>query len=150
MINIVSASPKDANLLASLEIKSESYWGYSSDFMDRFKEIYLITEEFILNNPTYILKNGEIIIGFYGILLNHDEVSLEYLFIEPTYIGKGYGKMLWDHALEEFKKLGIREFTIITSPDAREFYLRLGATVHSQVDSLISKGNKTPKLIFSL
>lgn len=150
MINIVSASPKDANLLASLEIKSESYWGYSSDFMDRFKEIYLITEEFILNNPTYILKNGEIIIGFYGILLNHDEVSLEYLFIEPTYIGKGYGKMLWDHALEEFKKLGIREFTIITSPDAREFYLRLGATVYSQVDSLISKGNKTPKLIFSL
>ena len=150
MINIVSASPKDANLLASLEIKSESYWGYSSDFMDRFKEIYLITEEFILNNPTYILKNSEIIIGFYGILLNHDEVSLEYLFIEPTYIGKGYGKMLWDHALEEFKKLGIREFTIITSPDAREFYLRLGATVYSQVDSLISKGNKTPKLIFSL
>ncbi len=100
MITIVSASPKDASLLASLEIRSESYWGYSSDFMAKFKEIYLITEEFILNNPTYILKDHESIIGFYGILLN-DEVSLEYLFIEPVYIGKGYGKMLWKHALDE-------------------------------------------------
>lgn len=150
MNTIVSASPKDTKLLASLEIRSESYWGYSSDFMDKFKKIYLITEEFILNNPTYILKDDEKIIGFYGLLLNDDEVSLEYLFIEPMYIGKGYGKMLWNHALEECKKLGIREFTIITSPDARGFYLRLGATIYNQVDSLISKGNKTPKLIYRL
>ncbi len=149
MYTIVSASPKDTKLLASLEIRSESYWGYGPDFMDRFKTIYLITEEFILNNPTYILKDDEIIIGFYGLLLA-EEVSLEHLFIEPMYIGKGYGKMLWNHALEECKKLGIREFTIITSPDAREFYLRLGATIYSEVDSLISKGNKTPKLIYRL
>ncbi len=149
MNTIVNASPKDTKLLASLEIRSESYWGYDSDFMDRFKKIYLITEEFILNNPTYILKDDEKIIGFYGLLL-YDEVSLEYLFIEPMYIGKGYGKMLWNHALEECKKLGIKEFTIITSPDARGFYLRLGATICNQVDSLISKGNKTPKLIYRL
>lgn len=150
MTTIVSASPKDIKLLADLEIRSESYWGYDSDFMDRFKEIYLITEEFIINNPTYILKEDEIIIGFYGLLLNSEEFSLEYLFIEPMYIGKGYGKMLWNHALESCKKLGIREFTIITSPDARGFYLRLGATIYNQIDSLISKGNKTPKLIYRL
>jgi len=147
---IVSASPKDTKLLADLEIRSESYWGYGTDFMDKFKEIYVITEEFILNNPTYILKDDEKIIGFYGLLLNDDEVSLEYLFIEPKYIGKGYGKMLWNHALEECKKLGIKEFTIITSPDARAFYLRLGATIYTEVDSLISKGNKTPKLIYNV
>jgi len=150
MNTIVSASPKDTKLLASLEIRTEAYWGYDSSFMDKFKEIYLITEEFILNNPTYILKDNEIIIGFYGLLLNDDEFSLEYLFIEPMYIGKGYGKILWNHALAECKKLGIREFTIITSPDARGFYLKLGATIDKQVDSLISKGNKTPKLIYRL
>ena len=147
---IERASPTDTNILVSLEIRSESYWGYSSDFMHKFKEIYLITKEFILNNPTYILKIDEKIIGFYGILLNDDEVSLEYLFIEPMYIGKGFGKMLWNHAIEEFKKLGVREFTIITSPDAREFYLKLGATIFTQVNSLISTGNKTPKLIYRL
>ncbi len=150
MNTIVSASPDDIEVLASLEIRSESYWGYGSDFMDRFKEIYLITEEFITNNPTYILKDNEKVIGFYGLLLNDDEVSLEYLFIEPKYIGKGYGRMLWNHALEECKKLGITEFTIITSSDARGFYLRLGATFYKEVDSLISKGSKTPKLIYRL
>jgi GNAT superfamily N-acetyltransferase len=66
------------------------------------------------------------------------------------YIGKGYGKTLWNHAFEECKKLGVKEFTIITSPDARGFYLGLGATIYKQVDSLISSGNKTPKLIYRL
>ena len=150
MKTIVRASPKDLEVLANLEIRSESYWGYSNEFMDRFKEIYLITKEFIINNPTYILKDDDNIIGFYGILLNDVEDSLEYLFIEPKYIGKGYGKILWNHALEECKKLSIKEFTIITSPDARGFYLRLGATIYTQVDSLISNGSKTPKLIYRL
>lgn len=150
MVTISRASVKDAKLLASLEVRSESYWGYDNDFMDRFKNIYLITEDFILNNPTYILKDDEIIIGFYGLLIGEEETSLEYLFIEPQHIGKGYGKALWNHALEEYKRLGIREFTIITSPDARGFYLRMGATIYKEVDSLISEGHKTPKLIYRL
>lgn len=109
-----------------------------------------MTEEFVKNNPTYILKEGDTVIGFYGLLVDDVEASLEYLFIEPEYIGKGYGKVLWIHALEECKKHGIHEFTIITSPDARGFYLRLGATIHHQVESLISQGNSTPKLIYRL
>ncbi|HSR03887.1 MAG TPA: GNAT family N-acetyltransferase [Proteiniclasticum sp.] len=150
MHTIVSASPKDADLLAGLEVRSESYWGYSTDFMEKFKRIYLITEEFIADHPTYMLKDNETIVGFYGIMQSDSEVSLEYLFIEPAFIGKGYGRILWNHALEESRKLGITEFTIITSPDARGFYFRLGATVFTEVDSLISDGKKTPKLIYRL
>ena len=123
MVTIVNASPADAEVLAELEIRSESYWGYHSDFMDKFKKIYLITAEFIRNNPTFILMVDDKVTGFYGLLLS-DEVSLEYLFIEPEYIGKGYGKVLWNHALDECKKRGIREFTIVTSPEARGFYLK--------------------------
>lgn len=150
MHTIVSASPKDADLLAGLEVRSESYWGYSTDFMEKFKRIYLITEEFIADHPTFMLKDNETIVGFYGIMQSDSEVSLEYLFIEPAFIGKGYGRILWNHALEECRKLGITEFTIITSPDARGFYFRLGATVFTEVDSLISDGKKTPKLIYRL
>lgn len=150
MITITKASPSDAQLLASLEIRSESYWGYSPEFMEKFKEIYLINETFIINNPTFILKDNDIIIGFYGLLQNDDENSLEYFFIEPSHIGKGYGRILWIHAIETCKKLGIKEFTIITSPDARGFYFKMGATIHTHVDSLISVGNKTPKLIYTI
>ena len=150
MHTIVSASPKDAVLLAGLEVRSESYWGYSSDFMEKFKRIYLITEEFIADHPTYILNDNETIVGFYGIMQSDSEASLEYLFIEPAFIGKGYGRILWNHALEECRKLGITAFTIITSPDARGFYFRLGATIFNEVDSLIADGKKTPKLIYRL
>jgi GNAT superfamily N-acetyltransferase len=150
MITIVKATPNDFEILADLEIRSESYWGYSSKFMEKFKEIYLITEAFIINNPTYILKEDDHIIGFYGLLQKDDENSLEYFFIDSRYIGKGYGKMLWEHTIQTCKKLKIKEFTIITSPDARGFYFKMGATIHTHVDSLISTGSQTPKLIYKL
>lgn len=150
MKTIQKALPSDAQLLANLEIRSESYWGYSSEFMEKFKEIYLITEAFSINNPTYILKEDDHIIGFYGLLQKENENSLEYFFIDPWFIGKGYGKMLWEHTIQTCKKLKIKEFTIITSPDARGFYFKMGATIHTHVDSLISTGNKTPKLIYKL
>lgn len=149
MHSIVAAIPDDIDLLANLEIRSESYWGYSESFMERFKKEYLITRDFIENNPTFILKEGKQVLGFYGLLIDKNS-SLEFLFVEPEYIGKGYGKVLWNHALEECVRNGVTEFTIITSPEARGFYLRLGAYIFKEVDSLISEGNKTPILIYNL
>ena len=150
MNEIIEASVEDTERLSALEIRSESYWGYGQDFMNKFKEHYLITERFISSNPTYILKNNDVLIGFYGLRITGEEPALEYLFIEPDYIGQGFGKKLWNHALAECEKRNIREFTIITSPDAREFYVRLGAIFYTTTDSLITNGRKTPKLIFRL
>ena len=150
MIEIMVADVSDAEKLSALEIRSESYWGYGTDFMEKFKEHYLITESFISSNPTYILKNNDDFIGFYGLCITCEAAALEYLFIEPDYIGQGFGKKLWNHALTECRNRKIREFTIVTSPDARNFYLKLGAVFYKSIDSLIAKGKKTPMLIFRL
>lgn len=150
MFNIRPARISDCETLTNLAVKSESYWGNSSDFMENFKSIYKVTEDFINNNPTFLIQEDENILGFYGLLLKKNETSLEYLFIEPQSIGKGYGKILWNHMIKNCENLGVESFEIVTSPEAKDFYTKLGANPCGEVDSLVIKGRKIPRLIYTL
>ncbi len=146
MTNIRKAKPTEANTLTDIAVKSESYWGFDSDFMESFKSIYKVTEDFINTNPTFVMEKGEYIVGFYSILASKDEASLEYFYIEPQFIGKGYGRLLWEHMLESCKNLGIKGVEIVTSPEAAEFYIKMGAIQIGKTESLVRKGRKIPKL----
>jgi len=150
MLNIRCARICDSEELTNLAIKSEAYWGYDSNFMEKFKAIYKVTEEFISDNPTFVIQEDENIVGFYGILIEKNKTSLEYLFIEPKSIGKGYGKLLWKHMVKNCEKLGVKEFEIVTSPKAKEFYIKMGAKVNGEVISLVIKENKIPRLIYTI
>jgi N-acetylglutamate synthase-like GNAT family acetyltransferase len=140
----------DSKSLTELAIRSEAYWGYDDSFMDIFKSIYKVSEESIINNPTYIMEEEEEIIGFYGILIEESQRSLEYFFIEPEFIGKGYGKLLWQHVIKSCDTLNIKEFIIVTSPQAQAFYTKLGAKLQGEVESLVAKGRMIPQLIYSM
>ena len=150
MLNIRKASEQEAELLTKLAIRSEAYWGYDRSYMKKFQSMYAVTEDFISRNPTFVLEDENEIIGFYGFLINKGETCFEYLFIEPRDIGLGYGKKLWNHAVETGKTLGIKEFVIVTSPQAKEFYLKMGAVQTGEVESLVKKGRMIPQFIYTL
>lgn len=149
MLNIRRAKPYEHQILTDIAIKSEAYWGNNSDYMDKFKSVYKVTEEFICHNPTFVIEDDNIV-GFYGILIDDKEVFLEYLFIEPKSIGRGYGKLLWIHLVNTCKSLRIEEFVIVTSPQAKEFYLKMGAIPFGEVESLLKKGRIIPRLIYRI
>lgn len=148
MVNIRGAKVDEYEILTDIAIKSEAYWGYDSDYMDKFKSIYNVSEEFIRSNPTVLIEEDNSIIGFYGLICKDNETSLEYFFIEPKYIGKGYGKLLWNYLVSDCKNLGIENFDIVTSPQAKEFYVKMGAIPCGEVESLLKKGRIIPQLIY--
>lgn len=150
MLSVRQALISDSGVLTDIAARSEAYWGYDSDFMEKFKSIYCITEEFISQNPTFILENCGRGIGFYSILKCDMETSLEYFYIDSDYIGKGYGKLLWNHMVSFCKEQGIAELYFVTSPQAKEFYVKMGAVPIGEADSLVTKGRKIPKLVYKL
>jgi GNAT superfamily N-acetyltransferase len=150
MLNIRIAKMNESETLSNIAARSESYWGYDSDYMEKFKDIYKVTEEFISKNTTFIIEEYNNIIGFYGVLIENDMASLEYFFIEPEYIGQGYGKLLWNHLVKHSKIIGIKEFIIVTSPQAQEFYIKMGAVTCGEIESLLKKGRIIPKLIYTV
>ncbi len=146
LYHILAAGGNEANELNRIAIESESYWGYDSDFMDKFKIIYQVTEEFIKGNQTFILYEDERIIGFYSISNKPKGNELEYFYIEPHCIGKGYGKGMWDHLINYCKAHNIKDFALVTSPQAKRFYEKMGAMYIGEVESTLEKGREIPKL----
>lgn len=150
MLNIRNAKTNECEILTNIAVKSESYWGYDSDYIEKFRIVYVVTEEFINKNPTFIVENDNNIIGFCGLSTENNLTSLEYFFIEPEYIGQGYGKLLWNHLVKYCKIVDIKEFSMVTSPQAKEFYIKMGAITHGEVESLLKKGRIIPQLVYTV
>ena len=142
------AEGSEAKKLTDLAIQSEAYWDYDSVYMEKFAEIYKITEDFLSRNPTFVLIDNDLIIGFYSVLVNKEENSLEYFYINPRFIGKGYGKVLFEHLKEYCGEKGLKEVFLVTSPQAKDFYVKMGASYIGDIESLLKKGRMIPKLKF--
>lgn len=149
MVKVRQAKLDEAESLTNLSTRAEAYWGFDDEYMARFKVLYKITKEFINDNLTYVMHDEDKIIGFYSIMQKGKEASLEYFFIEPEFIGKGYGRQLWKHMCNRCLKLDIKKIEIVTSPEAKEFYIKMGAIEVGIVESIVKKGRIIPKLIYS-
>ncbi|HOJ79010.1 MAG TPA: GNAT family N-acetyltransferase [Bacillota bacterium] len=147
---IIAAQKTDLDDLNRIAYESEAYWDYDWEYMQRFKAIYRITEDYIKQNPTFILVERDRIIGFYSLLVNAQEVELEFFYIAPQYIGKGYGRRMWTYLIDYCKAEGIKSFFLVTSPQAQEFYEKMGAVKVGEVESIVRKGRRIPRLKFEV
>lgn len=149
MYEIRCAKADEAEILSDIALRSEAYWGYDDEYMERFASTYYLTKDYILENPTFVIENDTQIIGFYSILCESGNYSLDYFFIDPKFIGDGYGRKLWNHLLDYCKEANIHSFEIVTSPQAEAFYHKMGAKTVGTVESLLRKGRIIPKLVYN-
>lgn len=150
MPNIRRAEAYENEQLTRIAVKSEAYWGYDSKFMESFETLYRVTQEFIFENPTYVITENGVVIGFYALIETGKKACLEYLYVEPEYIGKGYGKLLWEHMVGYCKENGVSEIELVTSPQAKEFYIKMGADFIEDVDSIVIEKRRIPRLIYTV
>ncbi|WP_226537478.1 GNAT family N-acetyltransferase [Fictibacillus halophilus] len=119
------AEVQDSNTLSILAYSSKAYWGYDRDFLEKCIDDLKVSEEYIKNNPVYVMEDSTRVIAYYSFSLTN--TKLDALFIDPSYIGKGVGKRLWMDILIKAKELELREFTLDSDPHAEGFYLKMGA-----------------------
>lgn len=139
-MNFRKADLNDREYLSNLAYRSKSFWGYNQEFLESCREDLEVSEEEIENDLVYILEEGGRILGFY--LFSYKLNELDALFIDHDYIQKGYGKVLWEHLVQELSLRGIREFEIVADPNAAGFYRRMGAREVRKVQSLRDRNRK--------
>jgi len=145
------AAPSEAQTLTEIALRSKAYWNYASTVIEASRRDLTISPLDIESKPFYVLEVNDHIEGFYGLsMLEDNAVDLEYLYIHPDTIGKGYGKMLWRHAIEQASSLGYDEVFIDSEPDAEEFYRAMGAVRIGQSASPVQPGQMLPLLHFSI
>jgi GNAT superfamily N-acetyltransferase len=144
------AISSEAELLTELALRSKGHWGYDAEFLRDCRLDLTVTPDFINSSPVYVLEEEGRAAGFYSLGGEGSEVELLHLFVEPWAIGRGFGRLLFHHAVEEARSLGFERLVIGSDPFALDFYLAMGARRVGEVASIVRPGRMLPLLHYPL
>lgn len=140
----------DASALTGLALRSKAHWGYSQEFMAAFQPELIITEAYLSSAPVFVAEQKDRIVGFAGLSAKDVPPELVFLFIEPEFIAKGWGELLWQKCLDEARTLGWRSFVIVADPNAEQFYTKRGAIKIGEKSFAVTPNRKVPVLKYDL
>ena len=89
--------------------------------------------------------------GFYMLDRKHTPlIELDSLFVVPDVIGRGYGRLLMEHAVATALALGDETMLIQADPHAEGFYRACGAELVGHTPSTSIAGRMLPTLTLNL
>ncbi|MBN2500740.1 MAG: GNAT family N-acetyltransferase [Anaerolineales bacterium] len=144
------AVPEEAPMLTALTLRSKAHWGYDDGFMSAAVAELTITPDYILQHAVFLLQIADDILGYVSLVDQGEELLLDNLFIEPEHIGIGYGRMLWQRAVDYARQAGYQSIILVADPNAAPIYTRLGAVQYGEEASNIQTGRMLPKMRFAL
>jgi GNAT superfamily N-acetyltransferase len=76
----------------------------------------------------YVAESDGSVVGWAALIPRGAVAWLEDLWIEPRWIGRGVGRMLFEHVAATAGELGARRLEWEAEPNALGFYERMGGT----------------------
>jgi GNAT superfamily N-acetyltransferase len=148
---IVRAKPEDADALTEIAHAAKRHWGYPERWIESWCDILTMRPEFIAANIAYCAMEDHRAVGFYLLTTENDGLHLDHLWILPEAMGRGVGRALFEHAVEQAKASGCRVIKIEADPNAEGFYKRMGARrIGTTVTELDGNPRELPLLVYEL
>ncbi|MEU8437712.1 GNAT family N-acetyltransferase [Streptomyces sp. NPDC029216] len=128
------ARPGEAAALTALVMRSKAHWGYGEEFLAACAPQLRVGEGELTARRIVVAENarGEVL----GLASLEDaadhgaagpQARLGLLFVEPSAIGRGLGRLLYLDAVRRAAGLGFRRLLIDADPHAAGFYRAMGA-----------------------
>ncbi|MCR9220773.1 MAG: GNAT family N-acetyltransferase [Alphaproteobacteria bacterium] len=151
MICIRKAQDEEAAALTALCLRSKAHWGYDAAFMAACREELTIRPQDVLDGVFAVAEEapGDLL-GVAQIAAAGDPCDLMLLYVEPAAMGRGVGRALFDWAVGEARRRGIRRMRIEADPHAEAFYRRMGAVRVGEAPSGSIAGRFLPLLELAL
>jgi len=126
-MNIEKANKTDAKQLTELTIRSKSHWNYCKQQIEAWRNDLTVTSDYLIEKEVYKLTKQSTLIGYYSFFkISNKEVKLDNLFIEPRFIGEGFGAILMKDFLQRCKDLNFERVVLDSDPNAESFYQQIG------------------------
>ncbi len=129
----------DSKRLTELTIRSKSHWGYSRQQIKKWRDELTVSEDYITEKEVYkLIDSKDNIIGYYSYFkIDEEKIKLENLFVEPEFIGCGYGQMLMNDFIKRIRKKRTEKVVLDSDPNAENFYKKLGFKVIGKLETSI-------------
>ena len=95
---------------------------------------------------TVVAETAAQIVGFYTLDGEPPEGEISNLWVEPTHLRHGIGRLLWQGVVADGRDLGFRSLLIDADPNAEGFYLAMGAVRIGVSPSTAIAGRLLPRL----
>jgi GNAT superfamily N-acetyltransferase len=128
ILTIRPAVPSDAAALSGLALSGKRHWGYPEPWLEAWRGLHTITPDYLGSHIVSCAEDESgAVVGFYALERDGSSYRLEHLWLDPSLIGGGLGRQLFEHALRRARALGVDELLIEADPNAEGFYLHMGA-----------------------
>lgn len=138
MIHFVKALAEDSELLTSICRKSKGYWGYPAEWLELWNDELTISDHYIHEQSVFKIFKDEQLVGFFALENKGDCFELEHLWIDPQFIGLGYGTMTMHHIKTNLIPPQA-VLDVLADPNAESFYHKNGFSTYDHWKSSISK-----------
>ncbi|MFI1283672.1 GNAT family N-acetyltransferase [Streptomyces sp. NPDC020858] len=128
MAVVRAARAAEAEALTGLVMRSKAHWGYDAGFLSTCAEELRIRADDVTARRIVVAENGQgDVLGLASLEGTGPLASLGLLFVEPSAIGQGVGRLLYRDVLRRAVELGVRRLVIDSDPHAAGFYRAMGA-----------------------
>jgi GNAT superfamily N-acetyltransferase len=148
--SIRSAHSGEAGALSALALRSKAHWGYDATFIEACRAELTVGPERFGRDVVIVLERDDVVRGFYVLAGAGDAGELDFFYIDPTCIGRGFGALLWRHAVTVARRRGHHRVIIHSDPHAEGFYRAMGARRVGEVPSGSIAGRSLPLMRFEI
>lgn len=126
MITIRRARAEDAGELSQIAFSAKRHWGYPDLWMELWKPQLTFTPEYFDEYESWLAEQEGDPVAFYTLTENAGIAWIDNLWVKPSFIGQGLGRILFQHALTRANELGFHTLQLDADPNAVGFYERMG------------------------
>ena len=150
MLTLRLPKPDEAPALTVLCLRSKAVWGYDKAFMDACRDELTLTLAEIRSTYVQVAESDGQVIGVVQVSMKGKVAELTKLFVEPSRLCAGTGRVLFEWAITAARKAGATTLVIEADPRAAGFYHRMGAVDDGTAPSGSITGRSIPKLKLAL
>ena len=125
-LQILPVKPEQADELTRIAFAAKAHWGYPKRWMEIWAPELTFRPEYFMENESWAAIDGEKPIAFYTLQDKNGNAWIENLWVLPEFIGKGIGKMLFQHAVELARQREYKILQLESDPNAIGFYQKMG------------------------
>ncbi|MEV7579547.1 GNAT family N-acetyltransferase [Streptomyces erythrochromogenes] len=128
MVKVRAARAAEAEALTGLVMRSKAHWGYDAAFLAACAPELRIRPDEVSARRIVVAEDPQgAVLGLASLEGAAPLATLGLLFVEPSAIGRGVGRLLYRDVLRRAVEQGVRRLVIDSDPHAAGFYRAMGA-----------------------
>jgi GNAT superfamily N-acetyltransferase len=117
---------EDFEQLREIAVDAKAHWGYDRTLVEDWATRGDFEPESLRARLVFVAEAGRPTIGWAALIPRGEVGWLEDLWVTPAWIGRGVGRLLFEHVADRARELGARRLEWEAEPNAHGFYEHMG------------------------